>query len=316
MAACDTSTSQTTPSPKQLRLTRISRWPHPDDAATLLKEWSNPCFAMHAVQRTSTAQPTAAHAVQNWQPKIQPTRTGKQAERPSRREECTKNARRAYRTDPQDLSPSSAADRELPKRYCDQTKESPMRSSLCARTKKRNPKRNLKTAIMLLIASIPVFLFLMSIAQPAESPAYFVGQLLGAFMLASLFYTRNYSFLYMSFRNERKRRRPTRFALPFRKTKLKPKKSQQRLSETTIRFQIISSILNMPTPWSLWALYQIVSTGRADSLKEAILYFDELCHRQKMEGHRATAAKYHTANFRSNGRNQEVARLHCDNVHH
>lgn len=71
---------------------------------------------------------------------------------------------------------------------------------------KRNPKRNLKTAIMLLIASIPVFLFLMSIAQPPENPAYFVGQLLGAFMLASpLFYTRNYSFLYMSFRNERER---------------------------------------------------------------------------------------------------------------
>ena len=38
----------------------------------------------------------------------------------------------------------------------------------------------------------------------------------------------------------------------------------------------------MPT-LVLWALYQIVSTGRADSLKEAILYFDELCHRQKME---------------------------------
>lgn len=36
-------------------------------------------------------------------------------------------------------------------------------------------------------------------------------------------------------------------------------------------------------PWSLWTLYQIVSTGRADTLKEAILYFDELCHRQKME---------------------------------
>ena len=30
-------------------------------------------------------------------------------------------------------------------------------------------------------------------------------------------------------------------------------------------------------------MYQIVSTGRADTLKEAILYFDELCHRQKME---------------------------------
>jgi len=114
---------------------------------------------------------------------------------------------------------------------------------------KRNPKRNLKTAIMLLIASIPVFLFLMSIAQPPENPAYFVGQLLGAFMLASpLFYPQLFFSLHVVQKRERKRRRPTRFALPFRKTKLKPKKSQQRLSETTIQFQKISSISSMPTP--------------------------------------------------------------------
>ncbi len=36
-------------------------------------------------------------------------------------------------------------------------------------------------------------------------------------------------------------------------------------------------------PGTLYMMYQIVSTGRADTLKEAILYFDELCHRQKME---------------------------------
>lgn len=36
-------------------------------------------------------------------------------------------------------------------------------------------------------------------------------------------------------------------------------------------------------PGTLYMMYQIVSTGRADTLKEAILYFDELCHRQRME---------------------------------
>ena len=36
-------------------------------------------------------------------------------------------------------------------------------------------------------------------------------------------------------------------------------------------------------PGTLYMLYQIVSTGRADTLKEAILYFDELCHRQEMK---------------------------------
>ena len=100
---------------------------------------------------------------------------------------------------------------------------------------KRNPKRNLKTAIMLLIASIPVFLFLMSIAQPPENPAYFVGQLLGAFMLASPLFIPAI-ILFFTCRSET------------RKTKLKPKKSQQRLSETTIQFQKISSISSMPAP--------------------------------------------------------------------
>lgn len=149
---------------------------------------------------------------------------------------------------------------------------------------KRNPKRNLKTAIMLLIASIPVFLFLMSIAQPAESPAYFVGQLLGAFMLASPLFIPAI-ILFFTCRSETREKEKTANSLCS-----SIQKDETEAEE--IATEIIGNYNSIPDnfidfkyadPWSLWALYQIVSTGRADSLKEAILYFDELCHRQKME---------------------------------
>jgi len=114
---------------------------------------------------------------------------------------------------------------------------------------KRNPKRNLKTAIMLLVASIPVFLFLMSIDQPPESPAYFVGQLLGAFMLASPLFIPAI-ILFFTCRSETREKEKTANSLcsSIQKDEIEAEKIATEIIVTTIQFQIISSISSMPTP--------------------------------------------------------------------
>lgn len=71
----------------------------------------------------------------------------------------------------------------------------------------------------------------------------------------------------------------------------------------------------MPTPGLCGPYNQIVSTGRADSLKEAILYFDELCHTQKMED---IALQQLNITQQIFDQTVEIRKSldFCDNVHH
>lgn len=155
---------------------------------------------------------------------------------------------------------------------------------------KRDSSKKLGYAVILFVAYVLLAIFFMTQMTPpvpegASNPIIKAAINIAISLFApSLFLIASTAFFF-SYKGEEKDKAKTAKRVS---SSIKERKEKAQVITT----KIINNYNSIPNnfidfkyadPWSLWTLYQIVSTGRADTLKEAILYFDELCHRQKME---------------------------------
>ena len=154
----------------------------------------------------------------------------------------------------------------------------------------RDSSKKLGYAVMLFAAYILLVLFFTAPMAPSmmeDMPYPIIGTVIIFFMVLAtpslpLIIS---AFLFFTYKSEEKDKRKTAESL-YLSIKESKKKAKEVATEIVRNYNSIPNNFidfKYADPWSLYALYQIVSTGRADTLKEAILYFDELCHRQKME---------------------------------